>query len=83
LTDILFWGSTAGWISGEGGILLQTTSTTASNAGLLWIPRSTGTDGTLRALFFINDKTGWAVGDNGTILYTVDGGIFWVKQFKR
>jgi len=40
------------------------------------------TDATLRSLYFINDKTGWAVGDNGTILYTVDGGTFWIRQFK-
>ncbi|HEY9502208.1 MAG TPA: YCF48-related protein, partial [Pyrinomonadaceae bacterium] len=29
---------------------------------------------------FINDREGWAVGAEGTVIYTADGGISWTKQ---
>jgi len=77
LTDIRFSGSSAGWISGGSGVILQTT-----NGGTIWVERPVRSNAVIRAVFFINDKTGWAVGDNGTILYSVDGGLFWVRQFK-
>ncbi|HMU90430.1 MAG: hypothetical protein IT471_00965 [Pseudomonadales bacterium] len=35
---------------------------------------------TLTDLFFVDDKTGWAVGDAAVILKTVDGGATWEKQ---
>ncbi len=41
-------------------------------------PAPTGDD--LYDCFFIDDKTGWAVGDNGTIIHSTDGGIHWETQ---
>ncbi|HGJ65253.1 TPA: hypothetical protein ENS27_07665, partial [bacterium] len=31
-------------------------------------------------VFFLNDKLGWAVGDNGIIVHTDNGGNEWKKQ---
>ncbi len=37
-------------------------------------------DATLRSLQFIDGKEGWAVGDEGVILHTIDGGQTWERQ---
>ena len=29
---------------------------------------------------FINGQEGWAVGSEGTVIHTVDGGLSWTKQ---
>lgn len=34
---------------------------------------------TLNSIYFLNPQTGWAVGEYGTILRTVDGGKTWTK----
>ena len=39
-----------------------------------------GTYTGLNDIFFINSTTGWVVGDNGTILYTTNGGETWTPQ---
>ena len=36
-----------------------------------------GTDEDLRSVFFIDEASGWVVGDNGTVLRTTDGGMNW------
>lgn len=38
------------------------------------------TENDLHDAFFVNDNTGWAVGENGTIIHTNDGGIAWEHQ---
>ena len=35
----------------------------------------------LNAVFFIDDNTGWAVGEDALIVKTTDGGVSWHKQF--
>ncbi len=37
-------------------------------------------DADLNATHFVDSQTGWAVGDNATILHTSDGGQTWVHQ---
>jgi photosystem II stability/assembly factor-like uncharacterized protein len=37
-------------------------------------------DATLRAVQFIDDKEGWAAGDEGVIWHTLDGGQSWARQ---
>src|SRR5262249_9741172 len=37
-------------------------------------------DATLRSVFFIDNKEGWVVGDEGMILHTIDGGATWQRQ---
>lgn len=39
-----------------------------------------GISNTIKTIFFINSQSGWAVGDNGCIHYTTDGGYHWVSQ---
>ena len=38
------------------------------------------TTNNLKGDFFLTDQIGWAVGFNGTILHTTDGGVHWVTQ---
>lgn len=45
-----------------------------------WQPVITGTSNTLKDIFFVNTQNGWAVGKNGTILVTYDGGQSWTQQ---
>jgi photosystem II stability/assembly factor-like uncharacterized protein len=44
------------------------------DGGTTWNEQYTGT-GRLNSIFFINDTTGWAVGDSGKILFTENGGV--------
>jgi photosystem II stability/assembly factor-like uncharacterized protein len=37
-------------------------------------------DATLRSVHFIDTQEGWAVGDEGVILHTIDGGRHWERQ---
>lgn len=47
-----------------------------------WLhPRPQGN--TIQALHFVDARTGWAVGDFGTILHTTDGGKTWRAQDSR
>jgi alpha-tubulin suppressor-like RCC1 family protein len=39
-----------------------------------------GVHNNLNGIHFVNETHGWAVGDNGTIIRTTDGGNTWVKQ---
>ncbi|MDZ4712833.1 MAG: YCF48-related protein, partial [bacterium] len=43
-----------------------------------WVSQPSGTSSFLRDIEFINRNTGWAVGDNGTILKTINGGTNWL-----
>jgi hypothetical protein len=45
-----------------------------SDGGTSWEPQKSGTDNDLVAVYFADARTGWAVGDHGTILATRDGG---------
>ncbi len=42
-----------------------------------WIAQTSGTTNVLNSVYFINSDTGYAVGGNGTILKTSNGGIAW------
>ncbi len=84
-------GGTTGWIVGRNGTILGT-----SNGGATWKPRhiSTSEDITsedswrgditsndLLSVTSSNDgETGWAVGENGTILKTDNGGASWMPR---
>ena len=43
-------------------------------ANAQWVLQPSGTDKTLRSVYFVDKHIGWAVGDNGTILKSVNGG---------
>ena len=45
-----------------------------------WNPQTSNTTATLRSVYFINNDTGYTVGNSGTILKTTDGGYNWISQ---
>lgn len=44
-----------------------------------WKKQESGTLAWLRDVYFLNEKTGWISGSNGTLLTTIDGGQSWNK----
>ena len=44
-----------------------------------WIQQNSGTNQNLYDIEFINDKTGWAVGDAGVVIKTTNGGMNWLN----
>jgi photosystem II stability/assembly factor-like uncharacterized protein len=46
-----------------------------------WYPQTSGTTENLSSICFIDDENGWAVGGNGIIIHTDDGGENWEEQF--
>ena len=72
LFSLVFSDINIGWVSGLK--ILKTT-----NSGTSWIEQFSGTN-YYHSIFFINDSTGWAVGDNGKILHTSNGGSSWNYQ---
>jgi photosystem II stability/assembly factor-like uncharacterized protein len=45
-----------------------------------WIQETSNTSNNLNGCFFVNKNIGWAVGDNGTIVCTTNGGNTWTIQ---
>lgn len=45
-----------------------------------WLPLNSGTTNHLNSVFFTDINTGYAVGENGTIIKTIDGGVNWFPQ---
>jgi len=45
-----------------------------------WIQKTSGTTKGLYTVHFINENIGWAAGEDGTILKTIDGGETWLAQ---
>jgi photosystem II stability/assembly factor-like uncharacterized protein len=74
LEKIFFIDENHGWMAGQE--ILHTT-----DGGLNWQVQAKP-DGSqnLYSLFFRNNYEGWAVGDNGTILYTSNGGVTFVES---
>lgn len=52
---------------------------TGSLLGTNWKQANVPVQSDLTDVFFLNDKIGWAVGHDGVILKTVDGGHKWIK----
>lgn len=75
-----FWPSITKQRTGE---TTDTSSTHYSNNPLYvpktsWIPLTSGVTSNLNSVDFINYSLGYIVGDNGTLLKTIDGGNQWV-----
>ncbi|MDD5362883.1 MAG: YCF48-related protein [Ignavibacteria bacterium] len=51
-----------------------------SNCQSQWIQQYTGTTSNLYDMKFLNERTGWVVGDAGVLLKTTNGGINWVQM---
>ncbi len=50
----------------------------SDDRGVSWRPARSPVDVTLTAVRFANERTGWAVGHEGVILKTMDGGETWI-----
>jgi photosystem II stability/assembly factor-like uncharacterized protein len=77
MLDGAFTGESAGAIVGGGGTILFT-----DDSGFTWTKASVFGDNTskLNAVFFIDDKTGWTVGNDGKIFKTTGSGKLWRQQ---
>jgi photosystem II stability/assembly factor-like uncharacterized protein len=64
------------WIAGTPGSRVLH----SADAGKTWSAQPTGQTLPINALHFVDERTGWAVGELGTILATSDGGNSWQKQ---
>ena len=52
----------------------------SSDSGASWKQASVPVSSDLTAVFFVNDLKGWAVGHDGVILNSTDGGLTWTLQ---
>ena len=51
------------------------------NVGTLaWLPQTSNTYNSLKAVSFVNSTTGWVAGSNGTMLRTTNAGVSWSSQ---
>ena len=57
------------------GYILKTT-----DGGANWEENYSIIDIELNDIQFIDDNTGWAVGENGIVLRTTNGGVTWVEK---
>ena len=82
LYDVEFTDNQNGWIVGDLGVILHTSSGGKGK----WKHQRGGprfhnsADAVLLGVDFVNRKLGWVVGENGTILHTRNGGITWESQ---
>lgn len=86
LKDVFFISATHGWAVGTLGKIIATT-----DGGVTWRHQTAtfvDSNGTRREVFvtlyavtFLNATTGIAVGDNGTIVRTTNGGATWQQVF--
>jgi len=78
MTDVDFLNADVGWCAGgrrsaTGGGVYRTT-----NGGTNWAYKSF--DVPMRAIHFIDEEEGWAVGDDGALFRSLDGGASWEGQ---
>jgi photosystem II stability/assembly factor-like uncharacterized protein len=60
---------------GEMGVIAY-----SDDYGLSWLQAKVPTSVTLTAVYFVNEKFGWAVGHDGVVLHSRNGGQSWQKQ---
>lgn len=61
-------------------LILSVLVLSISAQNFTWTAQSSGTNDWLNDVHFVDSLTGWAVGDNGTIVATIDGGETWTTQ---
>lgn len=74
LLDISLIGEEKVVVVGQHGHILT------SSDGEQWQQANVPVQATLTSVYFLNDKLGWAVGHDATILHTQDGGENWIIQ---
>jgi photosystem II stability/assembly factor-like uncharacterized protein len=83
LNSVCFVDANNGWVVGSGGTIFRT-----SDSGATWTKQTCGTTRDLRAVYFRDGATGWAVGGNpvvgvgpiGVVYKTTNGGQTWGAQ---
>jgi photosystem II stability/assembly factor-like uncharacterized protein len=87
LFDIKFVDSLTGWAVGGNDRDMTPFIAKTTDGGFTWQERTIAGgalhagDALLRAVAFVDDRYGWAVGKFGTILHTSDAGNVWIPQF--
>jgi len=61
------------WVAGRPGTIVLH----SADQGTTWEMQKTGQALPINGLYFLDEKTGWAVGEFGTVLTTMDGGKTW------
>ena len=61
-------------------LVLSALVLSAGAQNFTWTAQSSGTGEWLNDIQFVDDMNGWAVGDNGTIVATKNGGETWALQ---
>ncbi|MEO8434664.1 MAG: YCF48-related protein [Pyrinomonadaceae bacterium] len=61
-------------------VLLLTLHCSVLTASAAWTRQQSGTMAWLHSVYFLNQKTGWVAGSNGTLLFTNDSGQTWHKM---
>ena len=75
ITDFGVVDSTTLYASSSGGLIQKTL-----DAGENWTRYGNGTTSCLKDIKFINDMIGYVIGEDGTILYSSNGGTNWIQQ---
>ncbi|QBF27759.1 hypothetical protein EXN22_19455 [Pseudomonas tructae] len=76
LLDVAKAGSRLVTVGDRGHILFS------DDQGKTWTQAKVPTRQLLTAVYFVDDKHGWAVGHDAQILASIDGGATWSKQFE-
>jgi len=72
LKSLIFPTKSEGWVCGESLILHFKNET--------WNADQLYPSGSYNSIFFVNNSLGWAVGDQGLIICTTNGGVNWSTQ---
>jgi photosystem II stability/assembly factor-like uncharacterized protein len=87
--SIFFIDENYGWAGGIDAIdtLLSAIILNTTNGGENWITQLVGEPSTytypptfIASIFFVDENYGWAVGSNGIILHTTNGGVSFVEE---
>jgi photosystem II stability/assembly factor-like uncharacterized protein len=62
---------------GERGTIIY-----SDDVGASWNQADVETQAQLNAVFFVDAKQGWAVGEDSVIVHTADGGLTWQRQYE-
>lgn len=76
--SVYFFDDNTGYIAGGASGVSAVYKTT--NGGNNWTALNTGTSSFFYSLLFLNNNTGWAAGQNQTVVKTTDGGSNWSVQ---
>jgi photosystem II stability/assembly factor-like uncharacterized protein len=72
LNCVFFIDYNKGWVVGNGGTILHTTS-----GGSIWESQTSGIPYILNGVYFLNEFTGFVCGYSGIVLKTTNGGANW------